>query len=446
VKRSTIRRPATASIPRRLAFVVMIAAVFLPACGKKGPPRPPLVRLPARPEAFAARRLGPSVYLQFRIPTANADGTTPADVERVEVYGFTGQPPGNEDFFKRGAPVATIPVRKPPEPAPEPKKSEKGNKAGGRPETWPPSPPRPPASMENGFDQGDTIVVTEPIGPTQLAEVVLTAKARVPGPPPQKLALPTRFYVAVGVNHKGRKGALSARQGVILEAPASAPTDVAVTYSETALTVTWTPPADARPAAVAGGAAPNAAPGAPPPVSGAFNVYEVLPPPPVTAGATMRMPPAAGGQMPTPLNPAPLPSPPFVDGRLAFGKPRCYVVRAVTVFGAQSIEGDASPVQCVSPVDTFAPAAPGSLKGIGSEGAISLIWEANKEPDLAGYLVLRATLPSTDFKQVTPEPIRDTTFTDTTVARGVRYAYVVLAVDASNNRSPRSNRIEEAAR
>jgi fibronectin type 3 domain-containing protein len=160
----------------------------------------------------------------------------------------------------------------------------------------------------------------------------------------------------------------------------------------------------------------------------------------------MPPPPAAGGRMPTPLNPAPLPAPPFVDGRVAFGKPRCYAVRAVTMFGAQSIEGDASPAQCISPMDTFAPAAPVSLKAIGTEGAISLIWEANKETDLAGYLVLRATLPGTDFKQLTPEPIRDTTFHDTTVARGVRYAYVVLAVDASNNRSAPSNRVEESAR
>jgi fibronectin type 3 domain-containing protein len=122
------------------------------------------------------------------------------------------------------------------------------------------------------------------------------------------------------------------------------------------------------------------------------------------------------------------------------------VVRAVTLFGAQSIEGEASPATCVSPTDTFAPSAPTSLKAVGSEGAISLIWEANRESDLAGYLVLRATLPGSDFGQVTPEPIRETTFNDATAARGVRYAYVVLAVDASGNRSARSNRVEEAAR
>ena len=421
----------------------MIAAVFLPACGKKGPPRPPIVRLPARPEPFAARRLGPVVFLQVQIPSADADGTTPADIERVEVYGFTGQPPGNDDIFRHGALVATVPVRMPAEQAVEP---GKGGQPSGRPETWPAAPPRPPASMVNGFDQGDTIVVTEPIGPAQLAEVAVTRKGQAPVATPQKPALPTRFYVAVGVNRKGRKGAVSARQSVILAPPASAPTDVTVTYTETAVTVHWTPPADARPPAPSGAAAPKPAPGAPPSVSGAFNVYEVPPPTPATAAAKVPVPPAAGGQMPTPVNPAPIPAPPFVDGRIAFGKPRCYVVRAVTLFGAQSIESDASAVQCVSPVDTFAPAAPTSLKAVGSESAISLIWDANTEADLAGYLVLRAALPGSDFRPITPEPIRETTFNDATASRGSRYAYVVLAVDTSNNRSPRSNRVEEAAR
>jgi hypothetical protein len=251
VKRPTTVRLSTATITTGLALAVMIAALVVPACGKKGRPLPPIVRLPVRPDPFVARRLGSAVYLQIQVPSANADGTTPADIERVEVYGFTGQPPGAEDFFKRGALVATVPVRKPAEESAQPKKGEKKGKGGQKPETWPAPPPRPPASMENGFDQGNTIVVTEPVGPAQLVEVVMpvSTKPPVPGPARQKLALPTRFYVAVGVNRKGRKGPVSARQAVILEAPASAPLDTKVTHTETEFTISWTPPADARPPA-----------------------------------------------------------------------------------------------------------------------------------------------------------------------------------------------------
>ncbi len=216
--------------------------------------------------------------------------------------------------------------------------------------------------------------------------------------------MPTRFYVAVGVNRKGQKGGVSDRQGVALAPPPPAPSDLVVTYTATALVLAWTPGAE----------------------TGAFNVYEVPPPPPVLGGATIPIPPAAAGQLPIPVHPKPLPGPPFVDSRVAFGTTRCYVVRAVSVLGARTIESEASPARCVTPADTFPPAAPASLTAIGGAGAISLIWDASLETDLGGYLVMRATLPGGDFVPVTPAPIAQTTFNDTTVARGVRYAYVVL--------------------
>lgn len=403
-----------------------------------------------------ARRLGPVVYIEFRIPTTNSDNTSPADLERVDVYGYTGSPEGNEGIFKFGTLVASIPVRRPPEKPEETKKPGSPPQAAKKPEDRPPAPPRPPASMENGFDQGDTIVVTEPLGPAQFQEVVPKVKKPAPTiePPPaiapRPLApapippLPLRLYIAVGVNHKGQKGAVSGRQSVVLEAPVSAPSAPVVTYSETAFSISWTPPPDARQAAEAGDILKSTPIGTRP-VQGAYNVYEVASPPAGPGGvlAKLPQPPAAGGRVPVPVNLKPVSAPPVVDSRMTFGKPRCYAVRSVTLFGTQSIEGDASPPACVTPVDTFAPAAPVSLKAVGSDASISLIWDANKEADLAGYVVLRATLPGGAFAPVTREPIRETSFNDTTVAPGVRYAYVVVAEDASKNRSAASNRVEE---
>ena len=66
-----------------MALLVAVAAAFAPACGKKGPPLPPLLKVPVAPEPFVARRLGAVVYLQVRIPAANTDKTSPADLERV---------------------------------------------------------------------------------------------------------------------------------------------------------------------------------------------------------------------------------------------------------------------------------------------------------------------------------------------------------------------------
>jgi hypothetical protein len=468
-----VNRPTTGRRPaltvRWLALIALLAAVVLPGCGKKGPPLPPRVRIPARPDQFTARRLGSTVYLQVKVPTANSDGTSPASIERVEIYGFTGSPEGNEGIFKEGMLVASIPVRKPPEgESAEPAKG--GSKKGVKPEDKPPAPPRPPPSMENGFDQGDLVVVTEPLGPAQFVEVVPKKKPKAPkvavptvkeGPrplgPAPRAPLPSRLYIAVGISRKGQKGAVSGRQAVLLTEPASAPATPDVTYSETSFTVAWTPPADAYlPAPGTGAGSPlRSTPIGTIPITGAFNVYEARPPVGQASGQVVGqatslpkvpVPPAAGGRLPTPVNEKPVSASPFVDKRMEFGKVRCYAVRAVTLFATQAIEGEASPVACVTPVDTFAPAPPASLKAVGSEGAISLVWDANTEPDFAGYIVLRASLPGGEFKPVTAEPLKEATFNDATAAKGVRYAYVVIAVDAAGNRSLRSNQVEESAR
>ena len=48
---------------------------------------------------------------------------------------------------------------------------------------------------------------------------------------------------------------------------------------------------------------------------------------------------------------------------------------------------------------------------------------------------------------MTPEPVKETTFRDTTVTRGVRYVYAVVAVDTQPATAARqSNRVEETAR
>ena len=116
--------------------------------------------------------------------------------------------------------------------------------------------------------------------------------------------------------------------------------------------------------------------------------------------------------------------------------------------GPISSESAGTPTVCVKTVDTFPPAAPKNLQAVASEGTISLIWDANTEADLAGYIVLRGAAGSGQLTAITPTPIKETTFRDTKVRAGVRYAYVVVAVDTATpqNVSAQSNRVEETAR
>jgi hypothetical protein len=68
---------------------------------------------------------------------------------------------------------------------------------------------------------------------------------------------------------------------------------------------------------------------------------------------------------------------------------------------------------------------------VAGDGVMNLGWDANTERDLAGYLVLRGEAPGATLQALTPAPIRETTYKDTTVKPGVRYTYAVVAVDTA---------------
>jgi hypothetical protein len=148
------------------------------------------------------------------------------------------------------------------------------------------------------------------------------------------------------------------------------------------------------------------------------------------------------------LTPQPIDRHEFVIRAVTFGIERCFYIRPVDVIFGMSVQGPASPESCVTPVDTFPPQTPRALAAIAGAGVINLIWDANTEADLAGYIVLRGEAPGDKLLPLTPAPIRETTFRDTAVQTGVRYVYAVIAVDNAvpPNQSPQSARTEETAR
>jgi hypothetical protein len=181
-----------------------------------------------------------------------------------------------------------------------------------------------------------------------------------------------------------------------------------------------------------------------PSVTTGYAVYEVAPPHLTPAP----LQPGEVPPLPRKLTPQPLAVTTWRDAALAVGTERCYAVRTVETSGTNVIESEPSPALCLSPTDTFPPKAPTNLAAVASEGAISLIWEANTEPDLAGYIVLRGEASAATLRPLMTEPIKDTTYRDTTTKAGVRYVYTVVAVDTATpqNVSTQSNRVEETAR
>src|SRR5262245_45151614 len=100
---------------RLLVAVLLMATV---ACGKKGPPLLPFVRQPKAAEVTSARLMGSDVYLTISVPTANIDDSTPASIEKIEVWGLTATTtPSVAQVLNTGTLVATVPVARDADPS-----------------------------------------------------------------------------------------------------------------------------------------------------------------------------------------------------------------------------------------------------------------------------------------------------------------------------------------
>lgn len=71
-------------------------------------------------------------------------------------------------------------------------------------------------------------------------------------------------------------------------------------------------------------------------------------------------------------------------------------------------------------------------------------WEAGGEKDLAGYEVWRREDTEEKYWLLTPQPVLENTFTDTSVAKGKRYYYAICARDKSGNASDKTEVLIES--
>jgi hypothetical protein len=360
--------------------------LFVVACGKKGPPLPPLIKLPVAPADLSAARRANTVDLQFTVPNANTDNTRPANVARVDVYAFTGPATVPEaDVLRLGTRVASVEVKAPRDPDVTFDPTDPDQSEG---DVDPPE--------GEGLDQGAQARVQETLSMPAVPPGAASASAP-----------PVRTYIGVGITTRGRPGPASRRAAVPLVPPPPAPPRPAVTYDEKAVTIQWAPAAKEV----------------------GYHLYEVQP------GITQEQQ----------LTAKPIAETQYADSRMTWGATRCYGVRTVETADGLTVESEVSEPACVTLADTFPPAAPKGLQSVASEGVINLIWDANTEPDLDGYYLLRGPAPGDELVPITTAVIRETAFPDR-VPPGMRFVYAVQAVDRSGNLSPLSAPTEETAR
>jgi len=131
----------------------------------------------------------------------------------------------------------------------------------------------------------------------------------------------------------------------------------------------------------------------------------------------------------------------FSDPHFEFGRTYRYKVRVVFKKGAQEAEGEDSQPCEVTSWDVFPPAAPQGLTALYTVGAVELVWNANLEPDLAGYRVYRRE-EGKPFQLINQEMLRTPLYRDSLIQPQRHYFYEVTAVDLNGNESKPSTEVQ----
>jgi hypothetical protein len=181
----------------------VLAVLAAAACGRKGNPLPPLRPPPGALADVNARRIDDRVELRFTIPAANADGTTPSVIERIEIY---------------LSPVSAA-------PAPTVAQVMDARNLKGRIDVRPadapdPAPNRPPDPRPVA---GDAALYVDTVGPDAVGPETV------------------RHYVVVAVAAGKRRGPSSGLIDVPWSAAPPAPGGLTLGHDEKLLTLTWQP-------------------------------------------------------------------------------------------------------------------------------------------------------------------------------------------------------------
>ena len=178
-----------------LAGAILITTAV--GCGKKGPPLPPLRPDPGRVADLSVRAIDDRVEFTFTIPAANADGSTPPALDRVEIYG-----------------VSALDT----EPAPTPAALLEADNLKFTIDVVPAPEPDAPDPGVDDVLHGQQVTVTDPVGAVPAGTVLR--------------------YVAVGVVGR-RRGPTSPVATVDLGLGPTAPSGLLFEYDETSVSLSW---------------------------------------------------------------------------------------------------------------------------------------------------------------------------------------------------------------
>jgi len=136
-----------------------------------------------------------------------------------------------------------------------------------------------------------------------------------------------------------------------------------------------------------------------------------------------------------PLNLEPSSESYFNDPDPVFGKDIYYAIKVVGCPESGGVESALSVPFLLHPKDIFPPRIPVRLEAFGLPEGISLRWDANPEPDLAGYWLYRSEITDSMGVRLNSQPVQVNYYFDNTTEPNVTYFYRLSAVDQLGNES-----------
>jgi hypothetical protein len=402
--------------PARLLSLAVLALTLAPACGHKGPPRPPRRMTPPSLADFRLAQRGDALEVSFTTPAASVDGVPFRKLD-VEIFWGEGlvnlEKAGQRRTFE-ARPGARV-VEQLPLPAPGTLVRAAARAGSGR--------SRGQRSLIQALEAQAPLVPPRELG-VGLREkgVTLTWKGAMPEPiaAPALPTVPDARSDPFESRPRGKGGRRPAGgPGSTTQEDSGEPGPEAAGSAP----VESSAPVEAAPASSGELEEPPEAEQATPGTHG-FRVYRRV----------------DSGEWGVPLNHAPQTRRVFTDTHAPLGSTVCYVVRAVGSVDPL-IESAPSNEACVEVRDIVPPGPPSGLAVVPRDGALEVVWSPSPDASLAGYRVYRA-VSGAEAERVAEVPAGTTTWVDSTGEGGVLYTYTVTAVDAAGNEGPPSGSAE----
>ncbi len=385
-------------------FIIISSILFSLCCGKRGPIYPPLVKIPKPIEEFHAFQRGTHIILSWNNPVAYIDGNPVEEITRVDIWLL----------------IAIDEVAKDKELAPK-EVDEKGQEES-------PEADQEAGDKDKGESMANVVISTAESFPENAKFVASIAKELFSDYQNQTQEQSLvgdfvcihpissgdfagkKYTFGLKVWAKKKESDFSELLSIKPKALPHPPTGLKTEVLEDQIQIAWTPPEknidDSAPAEVKG-----------------YMVYRR------SEDKEMR-------RVSTVL----ITDTKFSDSEFQFDEKYTYYVRTLANESEPLLESNNSEPLEIIPKDTFPPIIPKGLVAIPGEDYVSLSWNPNREPDLAGYRIWRISDDDKDYT-VLGELIRENVYNDTTVNRDKRYEYAITAVDKSGNESQKSKSI-----